>query len=120
MWLTGQIEKRNLTTLNWLCAMFKYQWFCPGLPDGISSNRKSQFRCILYIGSCSGRCWYIYWPFGLFYGHLVYFVAIGYILWPLGTYIFPFLVCRTKTNLATLTLTNLEWILRHSSTKFMD
>jgi hypothetical protein len=27
-------------------------------------------------GSCNGSCWYILWPFGLFYGHLVYFVAI--------------------------------------------
>jgi hypothetical protein len=27
--------------------------------------------------------WYILWPFGIFYGHLVYFVAIWYILWPL-------------------------------------
>jgi hypothetical protein len=27
--------------------------------------------------------------YGLFYGHLVYFVAIWYILWPFGIGIFP-------------------------------
>jgi hypothetical protein len=30
--------------------------------------------------SCNGRCWYILWPFGQFYGHLVNFMAIWYIL----------------------------------------
>jgi hypothetical protein len=38
-------------------------------------------------GSCGGRCWYILWPLGLFYGrltyimrsYLVYFMAIWYI-----------------------------------------
>jgi hypothetical protein len=30
-------------------------------------------------GSCNGRCGYILWPFGLFYGHLVYFMVIWYI-----------------------------------------
>jgi hypothetical protein len=37
-------------------------------------------------GSCNGRCWYILWTLGLFYGqlvnvfaHLVYFMAIWYI-----------------------------------------
>jgi hypothetical protein len=30
--------------------------------------------------SCNGRCWYILCPFGLFYGHLWYFVAIWDIL----------------------------------------
>jgi mannitol-1-phosphate/altronate dehydrogenase len=24
-------------------------------------------------GSCIGRCWYALLPFGLFYGHVVYF-----------------------------------------------
>jgi hypothetical protein len=32
-------------------------------------------------GNCYRRCWYILWTFGLFYGHLVYFKAIWYILW---------------------------------------
>jgi hypothetical protein len=25
--------------------------------------------------------WYILWPFGIFYGYLVYFMVIWYILW---------------------------------------
>jgi hypothetical protein len=32
-------------------------------------------------GPCNGRCWYILWTFGLFYGHLIHFMAILYILW---------------------------------------
>jgi hypothetical protein len=52
---------------------------------------------------------------GIFYGHLVHFTAISYILWPFGVFcghfgvfcghfdiFFPILVCRTKKNLATL------------------
>jgi hypothetical protein len=30
-------------------------------------------------GSCYGKSWYIIWQFGLFDGHLVYFVVIWYI-----------------------------------------
>jgi hypothetical protein len=51
-------------------------------------------------GTCNGRCWYTSLPFRLFYSHLIYFVAIGYILLLFG--IFSILVCCTKTNLATL------------------
>jgi hypothetical protein len=29
---------------------------------------------------------YILWPFGIFYGHLAYFMAIWYILWPFGIF----------------------------------
>jgi hypothetical protein len=38
--------------------------------------------------------WYIMWLFGIFYGHLVYYVVI----WS----IFSVLVCCSKKNLATL------------------
>jgi hypothetical protein len=31
-------------------------------------------------GSCNGRCWYILWPFGLSYGHLVYLFN-GYLVY---------------------------------------
>jgi hypothetical protein len=48
-------------------------------------------------GTCNGRCWYILRPFGLFYGHLVYFMVIWCI--------FPVLVHGTKKNLATLVST---------------
>jgi hypothetical protein len=47
--------------------------------------------------------WYILWPFGIFYGHLVYFMAIWY--WyhfpSLGIFFTPLVSC-TKKNLATL------------------
>jgi hypothetical protein len=50
----------------------------PGLPDGFFSNQKYQF-------------WYILEGLGMdivgiFYGHLEYFTAIGYILWPFGIF----------------------------------
>jgi hypothetical protein len=40
-------------------------------------------------GACNGRCWYIFWtiyiwPFGVFYGNLVYFVVIWYIFLRFG------------------------------------
>jgi hypothetical protein len=73
---------------------------------------------INFGGPCDGRCWYILWPFGLFYGHLsilygllVYFMAIWSILWssvniirPFGIFYgnFPVLVSFSKKNLATL------------------
>jgi hypothetical protein len=34
--------------------------------------------------------WYILWPIGIFCGHLVYFVTIWYILWLGIWFIFPF------------------------------
>jgi hypothetical protein len=60
--------------------------------------------------------WLILWPFSIFRGHWVYFVAIWYIIWQFSTfyghlvyymaiwYIFPVFVSRTKENLATLNL----------------
>jgi hypothetical protein len=51
---------------------------------------KPKFPIWLNFGvSCIRSCYYSLWPFGLFYGHLVYFVAIWYILWSFW-YIFPF------------------------------
>jgi hypothetical protein len=50
------------------------------------------------------------WPFGIFYGKLVYFTAIWFILWRSGIFrghlvcFFPVLVCCTEENLATLRL----------------
>jgi hypothetical protein len=38
---------------------------------------------------------------GTFYDHLVYFMAIGNILWPFGIF-FPDLAFCTKKNMATL------------------
>jgi hypothetical protein len=46
-----------------------------GLPDGIFSNRKIPIF---------GKSWYILWPFGIFYGQLVYLMTIWHILWAFG------------------------------------
>jgi hypothetical protein len=47
--------------------------------------------------------WNILWSFGIFCGHLVYLMAMWNILWAFGIFVvFPFLVCCTKKNLATL------------------
>jgi hypothetical protein len=72
------------------------------LPDGIFSNRKSQFGYILEGLAMEDvgiflAIWSILRQFGLFYGNLVYFVVIWYI--------FTVLVCCTKKNLATLVAT---------------
>jgi hypothetical protein len=45
-----------------------------GLPDGIFSNQKSQIWLILECLATK--------DVGKFYGHLVYFTAVPYILWP--------------------------------------
>jgi hypothetical protein len=82
--------------------------------------------------SCNGRCWYALMPFGIFkvilyillhFGYLVHFVIFRYIFWLFCTfccilvyfmviwYFSPFLVCRTKKNLATLCkiLATMKW-----------
>jgi hypothetical protein len=51
----------------------------------------------LYIG----KCWYILWPFGIFYRHLVYFMAIWFILGSFGIFS-PVLECCAEKNLAAL------------------
>jgi hypothetical protein len=40
---------------------------------------------------------YMFVHFGLFYSHLVYFVAVWYILWLFGIFL-PVLVCYPKKN----------------------
>jgi hypothetical protein len=48
------------------------------LPDGIFPYQKSQFW-VYFGGPWNAKCWYILWPFGIFYGNsgfhgnLVYF-----------------------------------------------
>jgi hypothetical protein len=39
-------------------------------------------------GSCNGRCWYILWTLGPFYGLLLYFMDIWYSSWSFGIF-FP-------------------------------
>jgi hypothetical protein len=58
----------------------------PGLPDGIFSYQKLSIWVNFGV-PWNGKCCCILWPFGtsygkfcVFYGHLVYFVVIWYIL----------------------------------------
>jgi hypothetical protein len=37
-------------------------------------------------GTCNGIFWSILWPFGLFYGHLLYFVTVVFILLLFGIF----------------------------------
>jgi hypothetical protein len=32
--------------------------------------------------------WYVLWPFGMLYGHLVCSMAIWYVLWPFGNVVY--------------------------------
>jgi hypothetical protein len=89
------------------------KFFETGLPDGISLNRKILIW-VNFGGTCNRRCWYILFPFGLFYDHFVYFVVIWSILWSFGLFcghlvylwlfgiFFPVLVWCEMKNLATL------------------
>jgi hypothetical protein len=67
-----------------------------GLPDGIFWN---QIR-VNFVGYCNGRCWSILWPFGPFYGQLMYFMDILYICLSSGIF-FHFGILH-EDNLATL------------------
>jgi hypothetical protein len=70
-----------------------------GLPDGIFSNQKFRFGSILEGLAME--------DVDMLFGHLVYFTAIWYIVWPFDIWyeylvFFPILVCWTMNNLATL------------------
>jgi hypothetical protein len=52
--------------------------FLTGLPDDIFLNPKSQFRYIFEGHTME--------DVDTFYGHLVYFTSIWYILWPFDTF----------------------------------
>jgi hypothetical protein len=89
------------------------------LTDGIFSNQKSRFGLILEglamddVGMFYGHLvyfmaiWYILWLFGIFYGYLVYFMVIlvylmviWYILWLFGIFS-PFWYANLSTTLPT-------------------
>jgi hypothetical protein len=57
--------------------------------------------CVKFGGRWNGKFYYIVWPFGIFFGHLVYFMAVWYSLRSLGIF-FLFWYVWTKKNLATL------------------
>jgi hypothetical protein len=71
-----------------------------GLPDGIFFQTKNpnldkfcrvlQWKMLVYL-----------WSFGIFYSHMVYFMAIWYICGLFGIF-FTVLVCSGKKSLATL------------------
>jgi hypothetical protein len=59
------------------------------LPDRLFSNQK--YKLWVNFGwPWSGKCWYILWPFGLFYGHLVYFMVYFGLFWVRLVNFFPF------------------------------
>jgi hypothetical protein len=57
-----------------------------GLPDGISAYQKSQFWYISEDLKIENVVRIFLLLFGIFYGHVVYFVVIWYILWPCGIF----------------------------------
>jgi hypothetical protein len=64
------------------------------LPDGIFQTKNPNLVKFLRDLQLKLASWSILLPFGIFCGKLVYFMVIWYI--------FPVLVCCTKTNMATL------------------
>jgi hypothetical protein len=74
------------------CFIFK-----PKLPISVNFG-----RCFLHVG--------IVYDHLVFYGLLVYFMVIRYILWPFGT-LLPILVWCTKKNLATLVVAIVNYAL---------
>jgi hypothetical protein len=53
-------------------------------PFGVFYGHWLYFMAIGYI--CIMAIGYILWLLGIFYGHWVHIMAIGYILWPLGIF----------------------------------
>jgi hypothetical protein len=114
-WKTGASLFLNLctggpATFSKFCGLFvgtEFPMLCKdtlelaGLPDGIYFRPK----ITIWVNcrwSCNGRCWYVLWPFGLFYGHLVHFWLFWYILYGHLATFSPVWYVFTKENLATL------------------
>jgi hypothetical protein len=57
------------------CGFIIFRLHKSGLQDGIFSNPKSQFGQILE-GLLTGKCWWILWPLGIYFGTLVDFMGI--------------------------------------------
>jgi hypothetical protein len=62
----------------WSCFTWQYLRFTPRLPDGIVSYQKYQFG---YILEGIGMKFFV-----IFYGHLEHFTSIWYISWPFGKF----------------------------------
>jgi hypothetical protein len=72
-------------------AIYKYIRY-PWVPLSSKVARWLYFKpkiqiWVNFVGYCNGRCWYSLRPFGIFYNHLLYIMAILYIFWLFG--IFP-------------------------------
>jgi hypothetical protein len=88
------------------------------LPDGLFSNQKIPIL-VKFGGPWNGKCYYILWPFGILYGHLVQFMAL-YSLWSFGTF-FRFWYVWTGKNLATLSQSNkMHWNISPKCARFAD
>jgi hypothetical protein len=89
-----------------------------GLPDGTYVFKPKIQIWVNFGGSCNGICWYILWTFGLFYGHLIYFMPIRNIFMNFW-YIFPRFGISTKKNLATLLMNLCSHRFESSEKKFV-
>jgi hypothetical protein len=86
----------------------------PGLPDGIYIFHADRDNLGKFWKALERNILLYYMPFGTFYGHLIHFKAMWYILWPFGIFyghlvylwsfdiFFPVLVCCSMKNLAIL------------------
>jgi hypothetical protein len=83
---------QQIFPISYVCTIRVARWFV--------YKPKTQIW-VIFGGSCKGRCWYILWTLGPFFGLLLYFMDIWYSLWKIGIFI-PVLVFCTKKNLATL------------------
>jgi hypothetical protein len=96
--------KKNLATLLLMQVFTRdhriCSWFIEWTPRSKRANGVSRVArwfvfkpkipiWVNFGGRWYGRCWCIIWPFGLFYGHLTYFTAFGYILRYFGIF-YPF------------------------------
>jgi hypothetical protein len=91
MYSVGDINK--LSQSSYVCAWFNVaklvdcffnsRAFKTGLPERMFSNQESQIwvNFVYLVFQC-----FIFWQFGLSYGHLVFFAAIWYILGSFGTF----------------------------------
>jgi hypothetical protein len=66
-----------------------------GLPDGIFSDQ----NWVTFGGPWNVKCWYIQWPFGIYYDH---FIPVWKFSGNLRYVFFSILVHCAKKNLATL------------------
>jgi hypothetical protein len=85
----GPIWRNSITAVN----------FSSGLPDGIHIFKPQILIWVNFVGTCNVRCWYILWPFGLFYGHILYILWTIRILYAYLVYLYRFgMLCQEKSG----------------------